>query len=103
MTWKDDIKKDDRKKFRELQKDADILADYLEDLDKMETRIVDSIVDLREIREELPQFKDYVNKMLKSFNEVTVNLKRLESTLDTEYTKMMDEAKEMHPDPMFRE
>ena len=67
MTWKDDIKKDDRKKFRELQKDADILADYLEDLDKMETRIVDSIVDLREIREELPQFKDYVNKMLKSY------------------------------------
>tara|TARA_R110002020_G_C15861959_1_gene737211 strand:+ start:51 stop:362 length:312 start_codon:yes stop_codon:yes gene_type:complete len=103
MTWKDRIRKDDRKKFRELQKDADILADYLEDLDKMETRIVDSIVDLREIREELPQFKDYVNKMLKSFNEVTVNLKRLESTLDTEYTKMMDEAKGMHPDPMFRE
>ena len=95
MTWKDEIIKSDRKKFRELQKHANTLADYLEDLDRMETRIVDSIVDLRGLRSELPQFKDYVSKMLKSFNEVTVNLKRLESTLDTEYNNTEREAREI--------
>lgn len=95
MAWKDEIIKSDRKKFRELQKYADTLADYLENLDKMETRIVDCIVDLRDMRKELPQFKDYVTKMLKSFNEVTVNLKRLESTLDTEYNNTEREAREI--------
>ena len=68
MTWKDEIIKSDRKKFRELQKHANTLADYLEDLDRMET---------------------------KSFNEVTVNLKRLESTLDTEYNNTEREAREI--------
>tara|TARA_R110000782_G_scaffold253007_1_gene340971 strand:+ start:246 stop:524 length:279 start_codon:yes stop_codon:yes gene_type:complete len=83
MTWED-----------EIRKDVEILDKHMESLDKIETHLKNAEDAIRDIKDSPDEFsnlrttkydiKEYTSKMLESLNVANINLKRLESTLDSE-------------------